>query len=143
VGARLVTVAREISSLNANIIRSRLEAEGIQCFVSGEAVSSVVGLPGYVGVHIDVQVLDFDAARAESILQEFEEAARNEEDDLASRPSIASQLLRFLIIGWLAVFADSVVLSVTQRPWAGVLAGVFAFAGLTLLARKRSSKDKS
>ena len=138
--ARLVTVAREISSLNANIIRSRLEAEGIQCFVSGEKVSSVVGLPANVGAFIDVQVLDFDAARAQSILQEIAEAPRDEDlDETDENPACARSVysvsnfprLSFVFLICFNVVLTGILSGLTTNNWilgllGGVLGGVIA-----------------
>jgi hypothetical protein len=129
--ARLVTVAREISSLNANIIRSRLEAEGIQCFVSGEKVSSVVGLPANVGAFIDVQVLDFDAARAQSILQEIEEAARDESEyEIAGAEGSETESDFFssaLFYAALSLFNGIVVGAISQNWFTGIFAVIVTF----------------
>ena len=154
-GARLVTVAREISSLNANIIRARLEAEGIQCFVSGEVASSVVGLPANVGAFIDVQVLDFDAARAQSILQEMEEAARDsdegEETQATSRSRLADLSFRLLVAAFLSyitfivvgILAHGGALLFPSFDWKiGSIAGIGMFIVLSIVTFKKSFKQK-
>ena len=151
--ARLVTVAREISSLNANIIRSRLEAEGVQCFVSGEAASSVVGLPANVGAFIDVQVLDFDAARAHSILQEIEESSREEGGEKnAQIPRVnllADLAFRLLVSAFFSLIGLVIIGVLTGGFWftffgwsVGLPVGIGMFVVLSIVSVTKTLKVK-
>lgn len=66
----LVTVDAFDSPLNANILASRLEAEGIPCFIADdETIAAHNLLSGPVG-GIKVQVGEADAARATAISRE-------------------------------------------------------------------------
>ena len=64
----LVTVARFIDPVAAEFARSRLEADGLACFVQGIGLGSL--LPTATVFPILLQVRAADAARAEEILAE-------------------------------------------------------------------------
>jgi len=140
----LVTIAREISALKANLMRTRLEADGIECFLAGETLASVVGSPSYIGVSIDVQVPAFDAMRARKILHEIESAPRDEANELwpAATPNIALEFLRALINGALIFYATIWVYGATQNWWLGAAAGAISLLVVYFLSLKNSFKSK-
>ena len=133
----LVTVAREISSLNANLIRTRLEADGIRCFMMGEAAASVIGSPSYVGAYIDVQVQPHDAERAKQILREIRDASKTDGDNTVRlKPSFELQLLRGTLIGGVIWFVAMSVLGITSNATLATIAGAIALvAGIVLLVK--------
>lgn len=148
----LVTIAHEFSPLKANLMRTRLEADGIECFLGGEALTGVVGSLSYASAswkhpegNIAVQVRASDAITAKAILQEIESAPNEDEESenfVADKPHFALQLLRGIIIGWLAFSITLFVGGATQNWLLGVLAGVVAFVGMSFFAFKKSFKSK-
>lgn len=120
---KLVTIANEISSLNANLIRTRLEADGIRCFLAGETLSSTVGLPGYVGASIEIQVQAFDAARARRILREIKEAPCDGEKLKKFDAKHELQIMRVSVIGGAAFYITWQIAAVTRNWTVGMLAG--------------------
>jgi len=75
----LVTIAHEFSPLTANMMRTRLEADGINCFLKGETLTGVVGSLSYVSAswehpegNITLQVHAENSVRAREILAELE-----------------------------------------------------------------------
>jgi hypothetical protein len=108
----LVTVAAFDTPLKASILASRLEAEGIECFI---ADAEVVGLnnllAGAVG-GVKVQVRESDAPRASAVARET--ATRGPEKPLCPRcesnevqrkgMSILAAVLMVLTFGILALF---------------------------------------
>ncbi len=80
----LVTIAHEFSPLKANLMRTRLEADGIECFLQGETLTGVIGSLSYASAswnhpegNIALQVSEFDAERARNNLREIEAAPRD------------------------------------------------------------------
>ena len=64
---QLVTIAVLHMSLEAEVMKSKLESEGIQAFIKGgHAVTSILGETGSFSV--ELQVADRDVARAREIL---------------------------------------------------------------------------
>jgi hypothetical protein len=63
----LVTVARFLTPGEAHLLRSRLEAEGIEAFVEGELTSTAWGADVLGGS--EVQVAEKDLARAQQIYE--------------------------------------------------------------------------
>jgi len=63
---RPITVAHCSNSVEAHIIASQLEAQGIDCYIRNEQVSNVTGLQFLAG--IEVQVIAIDAERARDII---------------------------------------------------------------------------
>ena len=88
----LVTIAHEFSPLKANLMRTRLEADGIECFLQGETLTGVVGSLSYASAswnhpegNITLRVHSEDSARATEILSEFEaEKEKPEVEDFSS-----------------------------------------------------------
>lgn len=75
----LVAIAHEFSPLRANLLRTRLEAEGIECFLSGETLTSVVGSLSYAAAswshpegNITLRVRADDEALAREVLNSQE-----------------------------------------------------------------------
>jgi hypothetical protein len=65
----LVTIASFDTPLRANILASRLEADGVECFIADAETIGVHGLlAGAVG-GVKIQVRESDAARAAAILR--------------------------------------------------------------------------
>lgn len=64
----LVTVAQYIDPMAAAFARSRLEADGLPCYLQGSGIGSL--LPTATLFPIQLQVAARDAARAEEILGE-------------------------------------------------------------------------
>ena len=72
----LVTVYQAASPIQAQIIRSRLEAEGIPVHVKGDMLAGAVGeLPANV-LYVEVQVPPESAERAREIALEVEREAQ-------------------------------------------------------------------
>jgi hypothetical protein len=139
----LVTVSREFSSLKANLIRSRLEVDGIRVFLSGETLASVVGSPSTMGNEISVQVQSFDATRARRILREIEEAPRNDDEKWAEiKPKFAVQAVRGLLIGGAIWSATMLTFGATGYAAVGVLAGVSILVVIVGIGFKNSFKTK-
>lgn len=67
----LVTVGLFIEPIAAELARSRLEADGLTCFVQGGGLGSL--LPTATVFPIRLQVAAADAARATEILEELPE----------------------------------------------------------------------
>lgn len=145
----LVTVAREISALNANLVRLRLEADGIRCFMAGEILASVVGSPSSMGNEISIQVQAFDAAAARRILREIREAPRDDEEDekwVKSQPNLAVKVVRGLLVGGAvggAIGCAAVrMFGVTNNAMLAANAGVFVVALICGFQFKNSFKRK-
>ena len=62
-----VTVERFIDPISAQVARSRIEAEGIECFLADEGMGGLFSYGLVKGVRL--QVRPEDRARAEEILQ--------------------------------------------------------------------------
>ena len=81
----LVTVGRFINAIEAEFARSRLESDGLACFVQGGGLGSL--LPTATVFPILLQVRAGDAARAAEILSEEPLAGPEaEEPDPGERP---------------------------------------------------------
>ena len=141
----MVTVAREISALNANLVRSRLEADGIFCFMTGETLASVVGSPSSIGNEISIQVQAFDAVRARRILREIREAPRDDDEDekwVKNQPNLAVQVVRGLLLGGAIWCAAMWTFGVTNNATAAAFAGAFVVALICGFQLKNSFKWK-
>lgn len=149
---KLVAIAYEFSPLKANLIRTRLEADGIECFLAGETVTSVVGPFSHAAAswehpegNIAIQVRASDAAEARTILQELEDSSDDEDDEemrIPSRPSLVLTFFRLLVVGWLSILIAGVISSPTNNWLLGMLVGMAAFVGLSVLAFKKSFKSE-
>ena len=149
----LVAIAYEFSPLKANLIRTRLEADGIECFLSGETVTSVVGPFSHAAAswqhpegNIAIQVRASDAVEARALLLELQAVPDDDDDDdelrIPSGPSPILILFRLLVVGWLSVLIAGVVSSPTNSWLLGMLVGMGAFVGLSILAFKKSFKSE-
>lgn len=147
----LVTVAHEFSPLKANIMRTRLEADGIECFLKGETMASVIGSASYASGswnhpegNIALQVSEYDAERAREILREIEAAPRDEEDEqwMKTTPNRALGALRGVVISALALQMTFWVGVASQNWWLGGLAGSITLFLLYLFSFKISFRTK-
>ena len=138
----LVTVAREISALNANLVRSRLEADGIFCFMAGETLASVVGSPSSMGNEISIQVQAFDAVRARRILREIKAEPREDEDERKIKAKHDVKVVRVAMIGGTVLYITLQVGVATSNWMTAVLAGVATLITLCVLVFKNSFKWK-
>lgn len=96
---RLITIATFHQPFEAHIVKGRLEAEGVECFVQDEAVAQMVLYAPAIG-GAKLQVRESDAARAAEILDlpdfeekdflDVEEEDRSEDAD-RERPEDAEQ----------------------------------------------------
>lgn len=64
----MVTIARFNFPVEAQMARLRLESEGIEAFIAGNAISQMVDPSGIYGIRL--QVREEDAERAMAILAE-------------------------------------------------------------------------
>lgn len=145
----LVAIAYEFSPLKANLIRTRLEADGIECFLSGETLTSVVGSFSHAAAswehpegNIAIQVRASDAVAARAVLQELEAVHGDDDDEdedalIASGTHPAVVLLRLFVVTWLSLGAMIFIGGVTDNWWLGGFAGILVFAGLSILAFKK------
>jgi hypothetical protein len=148
----LVAIAYEFSPLKANLIRSRLEADGIECFLAGETLTSVVGSFSHAAaswehpegnVAIQVRVSDAEVARA--ILQDLQSPVvedGGDEEWLATGPSPALIFFRLLIIIWMSFAATALTAGAFNSWWLGSIVGVGVLIGLSLLAFKKNFKSE-
>lgn len=74
----LVTIGRFIDPMAVALARSRLEADGLDCFVQGLGIGSL--LPTATLFPILLQVREADAARALEILEELPDENPPRED---------------------------------------------------------------
>jgi hypothetical protein len=84
---QLVTVGRYLDPLAAQFDRSRLEADGLACFLQGEGLGTL--LPTTTVYPILLQVRAADAARAAEILAESPAADLLPREDAADDPERA------------------------------------------------------
>lgn len=71
-GAHLVTVCVLSDATVADHLRSRLEAEGIDCFVTNQHLGRLTGVFPYAIGGLEVQVEEADAERARAIVEGME-----------------------------------------------------------------------
>ncbi len=159
----LVTIAYEFSPLKANLIRTRLEADGIECFLAGETLTSVVGSFSHAAAswehpegNIAIQVRASDADEARAILQELEvpredgsdEDDSDEDGEVVKETRLADLFFRLFISAWLSYVAFAATGAVVGGFWgsfdrtAGTLAGIGTFILLSILAFKKSFKSE-
>jgi F0F1-type ATP synthase assembly protein I len=136
----LVTIANVQFSYEAELIRSRLEATGIRCFLSGERVASTVGPINALNTSwsnptggIGVQVADIDARRARELLKENDESDGDESQRRSPRALVTAWGLRERIVagavaGW--VFGNFIS-SITLKP-VGIVVGAALCAGFVV-----------
>ena len=143
--SELVTIASETSLLQANLLRSRLEADGIECFLYGETLASVVGSPSTLANEISIQVRSFDAEHARHILQELNTPCYDEDEDkdgARRKPGVAIQLARILFVGALMLEIAFLIFGVTENWMAGVFAGALVGAVAAALAYQYSARPR-
>ena len=147
----LVTIAHEFSPLTANLMRTRLEADGISCFLKGETLTGLVGSFSQASAswnhpegNIALQVLESEAIRAREILCEIESMPRDEEDEdwIRGTPNYALNLVRGVVICALALQIIWWVYNASQNWWLGGLAGSVTLCLLYFLSFKNSFRTK-
>ncbi|MFY0664245.1 MAG: DUF2007 domain-containing protein [Natronospirillum sp.] len=67
----MITIRRYFDTLEAELARGRLEAEGIAASVTNGALQNI----SHAMVEVNLQVLEDDLQRAEKLLQELESGA--------------------------------------------------------------------
>lgn len=90
---QLVTIATFTTAIVADLARTRLESEGIECFLADEYTGGQPGSPYFTVVGVRLQVRDTDAQRAIEILgdsstlvEDPEESPSKPEDDVLRCP---------------------------------------------------------
>jgi len=138
----LVTIAHEFSPLKANLMRTRLEADGIMCFIYGETLASVVGSPSSMGNEILIQVQSFDAIQARQILQEVEDSPRDKDEYLVKpKTKYEAQTTRAALIVAAVCYITWQVGGATGNWATGVLVGSITLAILLALTFRKSFKN--
>ncbi len=67
---KLITIKKAHLESEISVLKSRLEAEGIRCFLKNEYITQVINfMPSFV---MELQVSEFDLDEALEILKEFE-----------------------------------------------------------------------
>ncbi len=70
---KLITIKKAHLESEISVLKSRLEAEGIRCFLKNEYITQVINfMPSFV---MELQVTEFDLDEALEILKEFESEA--------------------------------------------------------------------
>jgi hypothetical protein len=127
-------IAREATELQAEILRGRLEADGIEAWLRGAGVASTAGAINDLntswanplgGVEIWVHTSDADEARA--ILKEVHARSKR-------APQQFPNALQCFVGIWVALFAWQTGASI--HPLLGYAAGAAVLAGTIVIARK-------
>jgi len=67
----LITIKSSHIESDLSVLKSRLESEGIKCFLRNEFTTQIMNyLPSF---EVELQVADFDLKRAQEIMKEFED----------------------------------------------------------------------
>ncbi len=67
---KLITIKKAHLESEISVLKSRLEAEGIRCFLKNEYITQIINfMPSFV---MELQVTEFDLEEALEILKEFE-----------------------------------------------------------------------
>jgi hypothetical protein len=136
----LVTVANVQFPYEAQLIRSRLEAAGIRCFLSGERVASTVGPINVLNTSwsnptggIGVRVADVDVRRARELLKEIDESDGDESQRRSPRALISTWGLRErVVVGAVAGWAfGNFIGGMTLKP-IGIVIGAALCAGFVV-----------
>ncbi len=70
---KLITIKKAHLESEISVLKSRLEAEGIRCFLKNEYITQIINfMPSFV---MELQVTEFDLDEALEILKEFESEA--------------------------------------------------------------------
>ncbi len=70
---KLITIKKAHLESEISVLKSRLEAEGIRCFLKNEYITQIINfMPSFV---MELQVSEFDLDEALEILKEFESEA--------------------------------------------------------------------
>ncbi len=70
---KLITIKKAHLQSEISVLKSRLEAEGIRCFLKNEYITQIINfMPSFV---MELQVSEFDLDEALEILKEFESEA--------------------------------------------------------------------
>lgn len=130
-----VMIAREATELEAEIVRGRLEADGIETFVNGAVVASTIGPVNEFNSSwsnplggIEIRVRAEDEAEARAILSEI--ASRGRETRVKRSFPNAFQILVGLGFSLVAFQTGNAI-----HPVLGYAAAVAALVGTVVLAR--------
>ncbi len=67
---KLITIKKAHLESEISVLKSRLEAEGIRCFLKNEYITQIINfMPSFV---MELQVSEFDLDEALEVLKEFE-----------------------------------------------------------------------
>ncbi len=67
---KLITIKKAHLESEISVLKSRLEAEGIECFLKNEYITQIINfMPSFV---MELQVPEFDLDETLEILKEFE-----------------------------------------------------------------------
>lgn len=70
---KLITIKKAHLESEISVLKSRLEAEGIRCFLKNEYITQIINfMPSFV---MELQVSEFDLDEALEVLKEFESEA--------------------------------------------------------------------
>tara|TARA_R110000850_G_scaffold78905_5_gene170373 strand:+ start:995 stop:1417 length:423 start_codon:yes stop_codon:yes gene_type:complete len=87
----LVTIYSFETSVEANLVRTKIESEGIPCFLINENFANLMPLYNVATGGVKLQVNDYDAAEAVDILKSFRNAPLlNEQDEEMKCPKCGS-----------------------------------------------------
>ncbi len=67
---KLITIKESHTSADLLVLKSRLESEGIECFMKNELTTQIMS--HMATFTVELQVMDSDAERAIEILKEFD-----------------------------------------------------------------------
>lgn len=68
----LITIKRSHNELDLTVLKSRLESEGIKCFLRNEFTTQLMS--HMTTFEVELQISDSDLKRVEEILTEIEES---------------------------------------------------------------------
>jgi hypothetical protein len=98
---KLVTVRTFDSPIDAHLLKSKLESEGIDCYLKDEHSISIDPMHSYALGGIKLQISDADIEKTKKVLQEIDKTPyRDENDKIAECPQCESQ---DLIAGYISM----------------------------------------
>lgn len=67
---KIVVFKRFENPIEASIIKAKLDAHGIPCFLTDENLANLYPLPNFTGLHVRLHLFEKDVSLAEEILSE-------------------------------------------------------------------------
>ncbi len=58
------------STIEANLVKTKLDAYGIPCFLTNETISSLYSLPYMKGMEVGLYIFENDKVRVEEVMNE-------------------------------------------------------------------------